>query len=178
MKRLLLAFTIALASLPASAQFQQFGLMLGGSTKLGNNNVGNDHFTFSNSVKEIFYSVDVEDYTRFKIKAGRITAPASFQQNNIRVDVAKADVDHVDGIVDYRFSEPFGSTGLFAGAGLFQQKANGQSDELQYGFTGGVNGDFPLSRRWGVVVEATYYWINFHYHPQYATLTGGLRISF
>ncbi len=39
-------------------------------------------------------------------------------------------------------------------------------------------GDFPLSRRYGVVVEGTYHWVNYHYRPRYLTLTGGLRITF
>ena len=184
MRKTLLALTLALAALPAAAQVSEFGILLGGSKRLISHTdeqqgLGvSDNFKFNNSVKEIYYSVILDDYSRFKIKLGEITAPAAFRADNARVDVDKGKVDHVDALVDYRFSEPFGSTGLFAGLGLYRQTASGQQEETNYGFSGGVNGDFPLSRRYGVVVEGTYHWVNFHYRPRYLTLTGGLRISF
>jgi hypothetical protein len=158
--------------------------MFGGSKRLVSHrdeakgfDVG-DNFKFSNSVKEIYYSVILDDLTRFKFKVGEITAPGAFRVDNARVDVAKAKVGHADAIVDYRFSEPFGSTGLFAGVGLYRQRASGQQEETNYGFSAGVNGDFPMSRRYGIVVEGTYHWVNYHYRPRYLTATGGLRISF
>ena len=184
MKKTLLAIALALAALPAAAQVSEFGIMIGGSKRLISSrdeqqgNGVSDNFKFGNSVKEIYYSVILDDYSRFKIKAGEITVPGAFQVDNARVDVNKANVDHADAIVDYRFSEPFGSTGLFAGVGLYRQTASGQQEETNYGFSGGVNGDFPMSRRYGVVIEGTYHWVNFHYKPRYLTLTGGLRISF
>jgi hypothetical protein len=184
MKKTILLLILALSALPAAAQYSEFGVVLGGSKRLisqGDEQQGigvSDEFKFDNSVKEIYYSVRLDDYSKFKIKLGQITAPGAFNVNGSRVDVAKADVDHIDGIVDYRFSEPFGSTGLFAGVGLYRLDAPDQQEETNYGFSGGVNGDFPFSRRYGVVVEAAYHWVNFHYHPRYVTLGAGLRISF
>jgi len=184
MKKTLLIGLLALTALPATAQVSEFGLLLGGSKRLVSHRDEekgfgvSDNFKFSNSVKEIYYSVILDDSSRFKIKVGQITAPGAFRADNARVDVAKATVDHADALVDYRFSEPFGSTGLFAGVGLYRQSASGQQEETNYGFSAGVNGDFPLSRRYGVIVEGTYHWVNYHYRPRYLTLTGGLRISF
>lgn len=184
MKNALLIGLLALTALPAAAQFSEFGILLGGSKRLissrdADQGIGvSDNFKFSNSVKELYYSVVLDDYSRFKIKAGQITAPAAFQIDNARVDVEKAKVEHIDALVDYRFSEPFGSTGLFAGFGLYRQSAADQQDETNYGLSAGINADFPLSRRYGVIVEGAYHWVNFHYRPRYLTLTGGLRISF
>ncbi len=184
MRKALLTAILALTALPAAAQVSEFGILLGGSKRLISDNdvaqgIGvSDSFKFSNSVKEIYYSILLDDYSRFRIKVGQITAPGAFQVDNARVDVDKAKVLHADALVDYHFSEPFGSTGLFAGVGLYKQSATGQQEETNYGFSGGVNGDFPLSRRYGVVVEGTYHWVNYHYRPRYLTLTGGLRITF
>lgn len=183
----------------AFAQTSEFGVLLGGSKRLVSSNdeqqgLGiSDNFKFSNSVREIYYAVDIEPGTRFKIKAGQIEAPLAFQfvtaAGKLRSDIPKGKVEHIDGIVDYRFSEAFGSTGLFAGVGLYRQTGDvndtrvpaglrGEQSETNYGFSAGVNGDFPLSRRAGVIVEATYHWLNYHYRPRYVTLTGGLRFSF
>ena len=198
MIRTLLALSLLTAA-PAFAQTSEFGILLGGSKRLISHSdeaagLGiSDNFKFSNSVREIYYSVALEPGTKFRIKAGEITAPVAFQFNTVegtvRRDAAKGKIEHIDGLIDYKFSESFGSTGLFAGVGLYRQSgtvadptlAAGQKsrqEETNYGFSGGVNGDFPMSRRAGVIVEATYHWVNYKYKPRYITLTGGLRFSF
>jgi hypothetical protein len=202
----LLVFSL-LAALPALAQSSQFGFLLGGSKRLaseqdvdaGGGRGVNNNWQFGDSVKEVFYSIELEPGTMFKIKAGQITAPGAFRVHTTsgqnpqvtegRVDLQDTKTDHVDALIDYRFSEAFGSTGLFAGVGY--HRAHGTFDaasgvvtedrsasETNYGFSGGVNGDFPISKRYGVVAEATYHWVNYHYRPRYITLTAGLRISF
>jgi hypothetical protein len=171
------AFTL-LISTSALAQSSQFGILFGGSKHL---TADSDKFKFSNSVREIYYGINIEPGTVFKIKAGRITAPVAFNVNDERNEVEKGTIEHIDGLIDYRFSEAFGSTGLFAGVGLYRQKGNvlgADETETNYGFSGGVNADFPLTRRSGVVVEAAYHWVNVSYRPRYVTLSGGLRFSF
>lgn len=202
----LLAFSL-LAAAPAFAQSSEFGLLLGGSKRLaseqdvdaGNGRGVKNNWQFGDSVKEVFYAIQLEPGTMFKIKAGQITAPGAFrvrttsgqnpQVTEGRVDLEDTKTDHVDALIDYRFSESFGSTGIFAGVGFY--RAHGTFDaasgvvtedrsasETNYGFSGGINGDFPLSKRYGVVTEATYHWVNYHYRPRYITLAAGLRISF
>ena len=106
-----------------------------------------------------------------------------------RTDIPKGSIEHIDALIDYKFSEPFGSTGLYAGVGLYRQRGNltnaaipadqrGSQTETNYGFQGGVNGDFPLSRRAGVIAELAYHWIAYNYKVRYLTLSGGLRFSF
>lgn len=195
-------FAVAISMLVATsalAQTSEFGVLIGGSKRLISHSdeaagLGvSDNFKFGNSVREIYYAVQIEQGTRFKIKAGQITAPVAFQLTtpggNVRSDVAKGKVEHIDGLIDYRFSEAFGSTGIFAGIGLYRQSGTvtdssvppdqrGRQEETNYGFSGGINGDFPMSRRAGVIVEVTYHAINYHYRPRYITATGGLRFSF
>jgi Outer membrane protein beta-barrel domain len=196
MKKLLLLMLFATS---AFAQTSEFGILLGGSKRLISHSdqaagLGiSDNFRFSNSVREIYYAVQLDPGTNFKIKAGQIEGPAAFQYTTdtgtARTDIKKGTVEHVDGLIDYRFSEAFGSTGLFAGVGLYRQRGTitdqavpveqrGTQTETNYGFQGGVNGDFPLTRRVGFIAEVAYHWINYHYKPRYVTLTGGLRLSF
>jgi hypothetical protein len=196
--KFILALSLLVAA-PAFAQTSEFGILLGGSKRLissTDEEAGrgvSDSFKFSNSVREIYYSVNLDPGTRFRLKAGQITAPVAFQfttaTGNVRRDTAKGKIDHIDGLIDYKFSEAFGSTGLFAGVGLYRQSATladpnlpggqqSRQEETNYGFSGGVNGDFPLNRHAGVIVEATYHWINYHYKPRYVTLSGGLRFTF
>jgi hypothetical protein len=192
-----LAFLL-LTAVPAFAQYQQFGVLLGGSKRLFSDkdredqpNIPNDNFKLSNSVKEAWYGVELEPGTMFKIKVGEIEGPVGVVEdirrkddngnplpNAIPTSPVKGKYQHIDGIIDYSFSEPYGHTGIFAGVGLYRSSAPGQQSDTDYGFSGGVNGDFPITRRFGFIAEATYHWVNFSYRPRFVTITGGLRISF
>jgi hypothetical protein len=201
-KPALLLTVLALSALPSFGQVfggptSEFGVSFGGSTRRSSENStsGNDvaepngplrntGFSFRNRVTEIYYSVAVEPDTRFKIKAGQIESALSFRHDPTATDdvtrhnYARGTIQHVDGLIDYRFTEAYGTTGLFAGVGLYRQTHAGEADESAYGFSGGVNGDFPMSRRTGFVVEATYHRIFFDVKAAEITLTGGFRFSF
>jgi hypothetical protein len=128
----------------------------------------------------------MEEDTIFKIKLGRMNAKTAFQSKDANgvpfVDPADVDpkgqIEYADAVIEYRFSEPFGSTGLFAGTGLYRQTGSNRS-ESDYGFVGGVNGLFPLNRSVGISVEAAYHWVHFYNpKPRYATIGVGLRFVF
>jgi hypothetical protein len=194
----LLAFFL-LSAAPAFAQTSQIGFLIGGSKRLISHSdqaagLGiSDNFKFSNSDRELFYAVQLDPGTFFKVRAGQIEGPLAFQFMNgdtkARTDIPKGKVEHIDAVVDYRFSEPFGTTGIFAGLGLYRQtgtvtdaavpvEQRGRTSETNYGALGGVNGDFPITRRTGFIAELTYHWINYNYKVRYLTLAGGLRFSF
>ena len=195
----LLAFFL-LPVMPALAQTSEFGLLIGGSKRLisrsdeASGRGISDNFKFSNSVREIYYGVQVDPGTFFKIKGGQIEGPVAFQYTSAagaraRTDVPKGKVEHIDALIDYKFSEPFGSTGIYAGVGLYRQQASvsdvavpvdqrGNQTETNYGLQGGINADFPLTRRTGFIAELAYHWIAYNYKVRYLTLSGGLRFSF
>ncbi len=172
--------------IPASALYAQdseFGILFGGSKTIASG----DDLSLSNSVRELYYAVPLDSISRFKIKAGRISAPAFVTVEQAGqppqvVRVNDAEVEHVDGIIEYRFDEPFGSAGLFVGAGMYRQRVElaGQDEDTRsdWGFSGGVTGDFPLTRRLGIAVDGTYHWTRLQSRPRYLTLAAGLRISF
>jgi hypothetical protein len=180
---ILLGFSLV-AALPVFAQHNEIGLLAGGAKALKTAAGGKSDF--QHGFEEISYGVSMEDDTIFKIKLGRMNAKTAFQSKDANGDlfVAPGDVDpkgqieYVDAVVEYRFSEPFGSTGLFAGTGLYRQSGSNRQ-ESDYGFVGGVNGLFPINRSVGITAEAAYHWVHFYNpKPRYATIAVGMRFAF
>jgi len=203
-----------LAAAPAFAQTQQFGVLLGGTKRLYSghdklattDNTANvtfpdlpiDRYRFAHGVREVFYAVQVEPAVLFKVQAGQwdtdVGVVESGFDRHTKPPTKVSDpsmpvsgtVEHADGIVDYRFTEPYGSTGIFAGLGLYRWSANNAppdqyhnvKDATNYGYTFGVNGEFPMSRRYAFMVEGAYHWINMSSPVRYVTITGGLRAAF
>lgn len=187
----LLAFSLLVTG-SLAAQTTEFGVVFGGSKRVLKNGepalgavLTNPGFKFSNSTIDLYYAVEVDPSTLFRIQVGRIEGPVAFKEleqsgaNTIalRRD-AEGEVQHAEGVIEYRFSEPFGSTGLFAGVGMYRTTADGFNSSTTYGFPIGLTADFPLSRRYGVIVGATYHFVNSDFRPRYLTAGAGLRIGF
>lgn len=190
---ILLTAVCLVAAVPMFAQSTEFGVLVGGGRRFvdtGDAEAGRGHldnkFTLSNSAIDLYWSMKLEEDTRLKFKIGRLETPVAFEvpdpaddDNTLRRDVM-GEVQHASAVIEYRFDETYGSTSLFGGLGFYRQ--SGDDDELDsessYGFQVGVNADFPLTRRYGIITEATYHWSRGPFTPRYLTLTGGLRIAF
>ena len=190
MKRtsLLLAL-IVLSALPAVAQTNEFGVMAGGSMRFVDGAPREEDvvftdssFSFSNSAFELYWAMQLEPEVYLKVKGGRIETTIAVpyevagDDDLFRRD-EEGEVQHAEINVEYRFSEPYGRTGLFAGIGFYHQSA-GDFSTTNYGANAGVNVDFPLSKRYGIIIEGTYHWTNTDFQSRYMTATGGLRVSF
>ena len=191
MKRtsLLLAL-IVLIALPAVAQSNELGIVVGGSRRFVDGASKEDGvvfddstFSLSNNSFDLYWGVQIEPDVYIKFKGGRIQGPVAVgytipgNDTLFRKDV-EGEVQHVKTNVEYRFDEPYGSTGLFGGVGYYRQTASGFDATTNYGVNGGVNADFPLSRRYGIVLEGTYHWTNSHFQSRFMTAGVGLRVSF
>lgn len=191
MKRasLLLALMI-FGAVPLFAQSNELGIIVGGSRRfvdIGKRETGvewrDSKFNFSNSSVELFWGMQMDEDMWFKIKLGRIETQIAEAYKidgvagTFRRD-AEGEVQHADALVEYRFSEPYGSTSLFGGVGLYRQSADGLATTNNFGLTAGVNGDFPITRRYGIVLEGAYHFTNADFRPRYMTIGGGLRLSF
>jgi hypothetical protein len=186
---ILLGFSLV-AALPVFAQHNEIGLLIGGAKAM--KTLAGGKSDFQHGFEEISYGVSMEQDTIFKIKLGRMNATTAFASSkDIHGEdvVAPGDVDpkgqveYADAVIEYRFSEPFGSTGLFAGTGLYRQSGKSTTganlSESDYGFVGGVNGLFPVTRNIGISAEAAYHWVHFYNpKPRYATIAVGLRFAF
>ena len=192
MKKTLILLGLSLfAALPLFAQHNEIDLLGGGAKAM--KTLAGGKSDFQHGFEEISYGVSMEQDTIFKIKVGRMNAKTAFassdkdDKGNNFVDPGNVDpkgqIEYADAVIEYRFSEPFGSTGLFAGTGLYRQSGTGTSkvsrQESDYGFVGGVNGLFPFTRNVGLSVEAAYHWVHFYNpKPRYATVGVGLRFAF
>lgn len=181
-KTLILLGFLLVAALPAVAQNNEVGLLIGGSKAMKTAAAGKSDF--QRGFEEISYGMSIDQGTIFKIKLGRMDAKTVFVSRNAAgdqiVDVVDVDgqVEYADAVIEYRFSEPFGYTGLFAGTGLYRQ-SGGNRQESDYGFVAGLNGLFPVSRSLGISAEAAYHWAHFYSpKPRYATLGVGIRLAF
>lgn len=185
----LLAIVLA-GAVPAAAQSTEFGVLFGGSARSTDNSpVGGsdleDDFSFSRSAVDFYYGVELDPGTWFKLKAGRIETPVGLLREDVRYDV-QGHVQHLDATVEYRFSEPLGSAGIYAGIGMY--RSVGRRDdlipeafdttEMDYGFLAGITADFPLTRRYGVVLDASRHWTRLPFEPVFSTLSGGIRVRF
>ena len=192
MKKFAFLLVVSVMAVPAFAQSTEFGVLFGGSKRISSSDEAptggeliQDSFKFSNTSFDVYYAMQVDPGTVFKINVGRIDTPVGFrefetrdgEEVNVRVDT-EGQVQHASGIIEYRFSEPFGSTGIFVGVGVYRHTAPGFSATTDYGFSGGISGDFPITRRYGFIAQATYHQTYTEFRPRYLTIAGGLRLSF
>jgi hypothetical protein len=192
----LFAAVLLLSALPVFAQSNEFGFIVGGSRLFVDGAdsepdvvFSDSTFSLSNNSFDLFWATQMEPATWLRFKVGRIQTPIPIayigpdnndqgtEPNLYRRDV-DGEVQHAEVNVEYRFSEPYGSTGLFAGVGLYRQSAPDEESTSNFGFNAGVNADFPITRRYGVVLEAAYHWNRTEFQPRYLTFGGGLRVSF
>lgn len=187
----LLVFSLILTA-PVFAQSTEFGVLFGGSKRVikdvqpaAGTSLLDDGFKLSNSSVDLYYAVQVDPGTMFKLRVGRINGPVAVRQvesvNGGSIDVRRdvdGEVQHAEGLVEYRFDEPFGSTGLYAGIGAYRTVADGSDSKVDFGIPIGINADFPITRRYGVVLDACYHMTQAEFRPKYVTLSGGLRIQF
>lgn len=179
----LLAVLLA-AALPAAAQTSEIGILFGGS-KAMKSGAGDGPFEHGN--RQIYYGMQIEPGTFIKVNLGKFDTRVAFDTGVVDptntghhlFDVDEDGyIEHADLIVEYRFSEAWGSSGLFAGAGMYRQHGLDR-EESDWGYQFGVDGIFPLSRRYAVVGEAAYHFVNFYSpRPRYVTAGVGLRMTF
>lgn len=191
MNRLSLVLLLSLlTALPAAAQSTEFGILAGASRRFvedaprdADDAFLDSDFSLENGTVDLYWALQLEPDTFFKLKAGRIETQVPYvtgedaEGRDIRRD-AEGEVQHVEALVEYRFPEAFGSSGLFGGVGMYRHSSDASDATTSWGLTGGVNADFPLSRRYGILVEAAYHWTQADFGPRYLTLGAGLRIAF
>jgi hypothetical protein len=191
-KPVITAVFVLFAALPLAAQSAEFGFLIGGSRSIGNPPGATDQqttvndFRFGGAVKELYYGTKIDPDTVFRIRIGEVDVPVVYNTgttdpaNNNRAVFASArgTITHIDAIADYRFSESFGSTGIFGGLGMYRTHVAQAPNDTNAGITAGINADFPVTRRYSFMVEASGHWLHTRVRQRFVTITGGLRVSF
>ncbi|HUP63504.1 MAG TPA: outer membrane beta-barrel protein [Thermoanaerobaculia bacterium] len=190
---LFLALMLLFSAFPAFAQQTEFGVIVGGSRRFidkdalpgpdPRDNILSSEFSFSNTSVDLYWGISLDEDTTLKLKAGSIeTEVAEGFRTDPNGDLLRNDVEgevqHLDASVEYRFSEAYGKTGLFGGVGLYRLSGEGIKSTQSFGWHIGINADFPMTRRYGFVVESAYHWTRAAHRPGYLTVGGGLRIAF
>lgn len=187
------AFLLALTlfgALPVLAQSTEFGVVVGGSRRFVDNGLReggvewiDSNFSFSNSAVDLYWGMRFDQNVYFKLKAGRIeTAVAEAYtlpgiEGTFRRD-SEGEIQHAGGAIEYRWDEAYGSTGIFGGLALYRHSGEDIEATNSFGWNAGVNGVFPINRRYGVVVEAAYHWSRGDFRPRHLTVGAGLRVGF
>jgi hypothetical protein len=191
MKRALFLVALMLVSaLPALAQSSELGVIVGASRRFLDDAEQEEgaiwldsKFNLSNNSIELYWGMPVDDDVMFKVKAGRIETQIADaykvpgDTRTFRQDV-EGEVQHAGFAVEYKFSEAFGSSGMFAGAGFYRQSGDGMESTNNFGVSFGANVDLPITRTYGVKVEGTYHWTRAELSPRYLTIGAGLRARF
>lgn len=190
MKRLsLIALLLTLGALPALAQSTEFGILAGASRRFvsdapkdAEDAFLDSDFSLSNSSLDLYWALRMDQDVWLKLRGGRIETQVAHVTGELDGEPVRRDtegeVQHLGATVEYRFSEPFGSSALFGGVGMYRHTAPDVDARSDWGLMFGVNADFPITRRYGVVVEGVYHWTQADFEPRYMTVSGGLRVAF
>ncbi|HEY5609745.1 MAG TPA: hypothetical protein VIL97_00950 [Thermoanaerobaculia bacterium] len=162
---------LLLLGTPSFAQSSSIGFIFGASERADD---GLD-FNFGNSVKEVFYAAELDEGTLLRIKAGRLDT--EFDAVEDPSEPAEGHIEYIQALVEYRFYEVFGSTGVYAGPGLYRARA-GSNEQTDWGFEAGLTGVFPFSRRVGILVQLGYHWVHVEERPTFFTAGAGIKINF
>lgn len=174
MKRLALMFFAALLfSATVEAQRSSFGVQLGIVQSIDDDELDVE---FDDTIVEAYIATELDSGTILKLKGGRFDTGEGlgFGAPGLEDD---GTIEYAAAVIEYRFYEVFGSTSLYAGPGVYRQEF-GTFSETDWGGTVGVNGLFPISRRFGFTAEVGYHWANFESSRTFLTATGGLRVAF
>ena len=164
---LTLALTI-LVPVFAHAQYNSVGLFVGGTQEL------EDGFDFSidESALEIFWETKLERGTSLRLQYGAFDTAVVVEGVS-----GSGSLDYLDVVASYEFDEVWGRTAILGGLGVYRQDL-GTVDEDAWGLTLGVNGSFPVTRRFAALTELAYHWADFDENASYFILKAGFRVSF
>jgi len=129
-------------------------------------------FNLEDSAIEIYYQVPLDEGTSVKLKYGTLESELDIEGTK-----GTGDFQYLDLLVAYEFDESFGKSSMFAGIGMYRQEI-GDLDESDYGFSAGVNANFPVTRRFALTTELSYHYAHFESDTGFLMLSGGVAINF
>ena len=166
----LLLSCFALAA-PAAAQ----SLSIGASIGIAESGQDGFEFDFDDSLQEVWIGTEMQSGTTFRLRGGRLDTDEGPDIGGGVLEDGK--VEYIDALVEYRSSEVFGSSGFYAGPGFYRQRFD-VLEESDWGVAAGVNALFPVTRRFGILVDVGYHWVNFEESYDFIAATAGIRFGF
>lgn len=168
---LALMITCLAAAAPLSAQT----LSIGASVGIAEGGSDGFEFDFEDSLQEVWIGTEMDAGTSFRLRGGRLETDRGPEVGGIVL--SDGEVEYLEALIEYRSSEVFGSSGFYLGPGFYRQEFD-DFDESDWGVSAGVNALFPVTRRFGVLVDVGYHWVNFEETYDFVAATAGFRFGF
>ena len=165
---LVLLFAAGLyATPPAQAQSYHLGLLggVGGS-------VDGDPFDHAALEAQFGYTRGIRDLVVLRL--GQLDLSADDD-----VFAVDGELTYLTLTSEYRLPEDFYLSGFFVGIGYYQRRNDfGLGDDDGIGVTFGIDGEFAITERWGVLVQLSAHWADIDGEQYWATALGGVTFSF
>ena len=132
------------------------------------------------------------DHGTFQLGAALVTEPQTlvgvrygeigFGSGEPLESLFDADLSYLTLAGEYKFDQTFYEAGMYVGLGGYRLEgtdAGGASqDDTSFGLVVGVTGEFPITRRFGVVVEFAGHYTDLDEAQIFATGVGGVAVHF
>lgn len=135
---------------------------------------------------------DGVDHGTFQLMAGMVTEPRTlvgvrygeigFDSDEPLEGLFDADLTYLTLAGEYKFDQRYYEAGVYVGLGGYQLEGidagGADRDDSSFGLVIGVTGEFPITRRFGVVVEFAGHYTDLDDAQIFATGVGGLAVHF
>jgi len=123
-------------------------------------------------------SIVTEPRTFVGVRIGRI----GFDDDEPLEGLFDADLTYLTLAGEYKFDQTFYEGGMYVGFGGYRLEgidgAGSSQDDTSFGLAVGVTGEFPITRRFGVVVEFAGHYTDLEQTQVFATGLAGLAFRF
>ncbi len=175
MRRLALIIVLTLLFVPAAwAQSSAVGISIGSGESLKD---GLD-FSFGDTVYQLYYETSFGGGTSFRVQYGTFDTTAMIPTIEGELIPENSSIEFIDLIGRYEFDEVYGQSSVFGGLGLYRNETATLDDEKDWGLVLGVDGTFPVSRRFALTAEIAYHWADFEQNLSVIVVSGGVKIRF
>lgn len=175
----LLAVFAAVLAAPGVASAQQlYSFSLSALGGLGGSLDANSGDGLGNGSFQISASMVTEPRTVVGVRYGQI----GFGTDEPLEDLRNADLSYLTLAGEYKFDQSFYEAGMFVGLGAYELEgidpAGRSRDDTALGIAIGATGEFPITRRFGVVLEFTGHVTDLDTAQFFGTAHGGLVVHF
>ena len=176
---LLAAALIALAAVPGDASAQQlYSFTVSASAGFGGSLDANPGDEITLGSYQFAASIVTEPRTLVGVRVGRI----GFDDDEPLQSLFDADLTYLTLAGEYKFDQTFYEGGMYVGIGGYRLEgtdaAGSSQDDTSFGLAVGVTGEFPITRRFGVVVELAAHATDLDQAQLFATGQAGLAFRF
>lgn len=173
------AAVAALLAAPGAASAQQlYSFTLSGMAGFGGSLDADPGDEITLGSYQLGAALVTEPRTLVGVRYGRI----AFDDDEPLESLFDADLTYLTLAGEYKFDQTFYEGGMYVGVGGYRLEgvdaAGAGQDDTSFGLAVGVTGEFPLTRRFGIVVEFAGHYTDLDEAQLFATGQAGLAVHF